>query len=411
MLVRVIAPPVSPLPPAPLPGPPPAARIPAPVAAAAPVRPRFGPAIAILLYAVLRATGVAAAWWFASGPGIPAGQRRGLLRMLSAYDANWYVGIVRYGYDTAIPLKLDGGLATTNLAFFPLFPALIAALDPLLPGGPEVAGVAVSWLAGLAAAGGLYAIGAHLRGRGRGILLAALWAVLPHAFIESMGYTETLFTALAAWSLYAVIRRRWLAAGLLCLLAGLTRPTAAALILVVGLSALIAVTRRRDGWRPWAGGVLAPLGLLGHMAWVGDRLGRPDGYFHVQNDAWKMTYDWGQYTVSTIGTLLSESSPPAMYAVTLTLVVAIGLLVVLVTARVPWQLKLFSAVLLAMSFFGHGYYHSKARLLLPAFPLLLPAAAALARARRPVAVAVLATLTVISTGYGIYLGTVWTFSP
>src|SRR5690606_36045782 len=156
---------------------------------------------------------------------------------------------------------------------FPLYPGLIALLDPVLPGGPQAAGLAISWLAGPAAAWGLFAIGAHLRDRRTGVLLVALWAVLPHAVVQSMLYTETLFTALAAWSLYALLRRRWLTSGALCLAAGLLRPTAGALVLAVGLAALAAVWRRRDGWRPWVAGLIAPLGLLGYLGWVAHRLG------------------------------------------------------------------------------------------------------------------------------------------
>ncbi|GIE85367.1 hypothetical protein [Actinoplanes regularis] len=370
--------------------------------------PRFGvrgawPAIAS--YAVLRVLGVGVVWAFAID------RRRGLPQLLGGYDAGWYAGIVRHGYDTAIPLKPDGGLAMTNLVFFPLFPGLIAAADPVLPGGPGAAGIAISWLAGLAAAWGLYAIGAHLRDRGTGILLAALWAVLPHAFIESMGYTETLFTALAAWSLFAMLRRNWITAGLLCLLAGSTRPTGSALIAVLELTVLTAVVRRRDGWRPWVAGAVAPLGLLGYLAWVGHRVDRADGYLHLQNEAWKMSYDLGQYTVRSAYVLLTEASPLALYVVTLVVAVAFALLILLVTDRVPWQLTVYSALILAMAFFGDSYYNSKARLLIPAFPLLLPIAAALSKARRPATGVVLGLLTLVSAGYGVYLSLVWTCSP
>src|SRR4029453_11972485 len=97
---------------------------------------------------------------------------------------------------------------------------------------------------------------------------------LPHAIVENMAYTEGLFTALAVWSLLAVLRAQWLTAGTLCLLAGLTRPTAVGLIAAVGLAALVAAVGRRDGWRPWAAMALAPLGYVGYLVWVGIRLGR-----------------------------------------------------------------------------------------------------------------------------------------
>jgi Gpi18-like mannosyltransferase len=381
--------------------------VPAPPAAA-PAKPRFSwrtAGLAIALYETLRLTCVAVAWFFAND------QNRDLGKMLGRWDAAWYAGIATRGYDAAIPLKPDGTDATSNMAFFPLYPGLMALVDPILPGGADTAGIVVAWLFGAVAAAGIYAVGSHVRNRATGVLLAGLWAVIPHGFVESMGYTETLFTALASWSLYFVLRRQWIAAGLLCMLAGLSRPTSASIIVVVVLSALVAIVQRRDGWRPWVAGFVAPLGFLGYVAWIGHRLGRADGYVHVQNSAWKMHYDFGGYTVSNVRELLTQPGPLALYVITLVLLVVIALLVLLALDRYPWQLWLFAFVIFSMAFFGGEYYHSKARHIIPAFTLLLPVAAGLAKSRRHTAVVVLAVCTFVSAGYGVYLSLVWTGSP
>ena len=68
---------------------------------------------------------------------------------------------------------------------------------------------AVAVVASLAAAWGLYAVGDHLHDRRTGVLLAVVWGLLPHAIVESMAYTEAIFTALVAWSLLAMLRERW----------------------------------------------------------------------------------------------------------------------------------------------------------------------------------------------------------
>jgi hypothetical protein len=356
-------------------------------------------------YAVLRAVGLLVLWHFA------ADRHRDLWALLGRYDASWYAGIATHGYDAVIPLKPDGTPATTNLAFFPLYPGLTALADRILPGDAAAAGIVVAWLAGLAAAWGLFAIGLHLRNRRTGVVLAVLWAVIPHALVESMGYTETLFTALSAWSLFAVLRRHWLTAGLLCALAGLTRPTGAALIAAVGLAALAAIVRRRDRWRPWLAGLLAPLGFLGYIAWVGHRLGRADGYFHVQKDAWKMSYDNGSYTLSTARSLLCAPSELAFVMCSLVLLVAIALFFALSAHEEAWLLAVYSLVIIAMVVFGDGYFHAKGRLLMPAFPLLLPLATALAAAHRRTLIAAVVALTALSTTYGVYLALFWTHSP
>ncbi|WP_412742367.1 hypothetical protein [Krasilnikovia sp. MM14-A1004] len=334
-----------------------------------------------------------------------------MTELLVDWDTLRYLDIVTRGYDVAIPVRPDGSLGYTNLAFFPLYPALVAIVDPALPGGPDIAAVVVSWSAGLAAAWGLYAIGRDVRDQRTGVMLAGLWAVVPHAVVESMGYAETSFTALAAWSLFAVLRRRWITAGLLCFFAGLARPTAMALAFAVALALLVPLCRGQDGWRPWIASLLAPAGLLGYVAWVGLRLGRIDGYLHVQRDAWHMSYDGGQYTVHILRRLLTHPAELGQYVTTFVLVVALALMVLLVVDTAPWPLVVYAGLVLAIVLGGAGYYHAKARLLLPAFPLLLPVAYALAGARRSVLVVVFIVLAITSTWYGIYLRLVWTHSP
>ena len=58
-----------------------------------------------------------------------------------------------------------------------------------------------------------------------------------------------------------------------------------------------------------------------------------------------------------------------------------------------------------------GYFHAKARFLVPAFPLVVPLAWWLARRPRPVAWLVLAALTAPAAWYGGYQLLVWPRSP
>jgi hypothetical protein len=361
-----------------------------------------GPLAAVLGYAVLRAIGLA----------VLAFEGHHLRHDLLGYDVVWYVGVAEHGYAHALTYAANGAPLPVNLAFFPLYPALIAAVAWVLPIGAQTAAIVVAWTFGLVAAAGLYAVGTAVADRRTGIFLALLWAVLPHALVQSMGYSETLFTALAAWSLWAVLRTRWITAGVLCLLAGLTRPTAAALIAAVGLAALVAVIRDPREWRAWLAGVLSPLGLLGFMAWVGLRLHRLDGYFYVQNKAWHMGFDGGANTVDSVHDVVFGKLQLAFDMTTAVLAVAIVLMLVALGSRIPWPLLVFAGVALVVVFTGADYYWAKARLLMPAFPLLLPVAMALARTRNRVTpVAVVAALTALSAAYGVYLALAWKHSP
>ena len=136
---------------------------------------------------------------------------RSLPRLLGRYDGVWYLGLAANGYDTSITYDADG-LVNTNIAFFPLYPALVRLVSVVgVP--PLYAGVLVAGLAGLAAAWGIYAVGARLHSRQLGIVLAIVWGALPHAVVENMVYTESLFTALCAWAIWAVLSGRWSSPG------------------------------------------------------------------------------------------------------------------------------------------------------------------------------------------------------
>lgn len=362
---------------------------------------------AILGYVAARVFGLLVLWWWATR------EHADVWRLLGQrFDAIWYVGIAQHGYDAAIPLGPNGLPKTTNLAFFPLYPALMRAVATIVPVSLPTAGLIISWVAALVAAWGIFMVGNHLYGRRAGILLTVVWGVLPHSVVESMAYTETLFTALAAWSLYALLRRQWLTAGALCTVAGLSRATALALAAAIGVAAGIAVWRRRDGWRPLVAVAIAPLGFLAYVAWVALRLHRIDGWFYVQSKIWGSSFDGGRYTFRAAGgTLVARDKFLTTYVVTLVLAVAAVLLVLSVLDRQPWPVLAYSAAVFAMTAGGAGYYHSKARLLLPAFTLLLPIAAAAERVRLRNWAAILAVLAASSAWFGGYLALIWPYSP
>ena len=336
-------------------------------------------------------------------------QNLGLVEALTAWDAGWYLQIAERGYDGRLQRLADGRIDYTNLAFFPLYPGLIKGLALAgLP--PETAGLAISLVAGLVAAWGLFAIGAALYDRRVGTMFAILWAVLPHAVVESMVYAEALFTALAAWSLFAVLRRRWVLAGTLCLLAGLTRPTAAALVAAVGLAATVALLRREDGWRPWVCAGLAPVGLLGFFGFVAARLGRADGWFHIQRTAWSSRTDDGSWVLQYFLSTLKPDVLLGDLVVTVLLATGLVLLVVLVLQRAPAPLISYAVAAYALTVTTAAYYFTKGRLLLPAFPLLLPLAVPLARAGRGTLAVVLPALALASGWYGAYLLIQWPYA-
>lgn len=351
-------------------------------------------------YAAVRAVGLLALWVSASAAGKDA------LHLLGGrWDSVWYQRIAENGYGYTVTLP-DGGVHP-DLAFFPLLPALERGLAAVTPLTVQGAGIAVAWVAGLLAAWGIFAVGALLHGRRTGVVLAALWGAYPTAFVQSMAYTETLFTAFAAWSLYAVLRGRWIASGALCVPAGLTRPSAAALIAALALTAAAVLVREwraggrrgllRRNARMLLGVCLAPLGWLAHVVFVAVRQGGALAYFDVQAQ-WGNSIDGGRALAAFIAGLPLPAA--------LGLCAALGLLgwlvVLCVRQRQPLPVLVYGIAVVVVSLIGSGYFGSRPRLMMPAFPLLLPPAVALAGLRTARAGAVAAVLALGSAAYGAW---------
>jgi hypothetical protein len=271
----------------------------------------------------------------------------------------------------------------------------------------------------------IFLIGNLLYRRRTGVILAVLWGCLPHAIVESMAYTESLFTALCAAALYAALRRQWVRAGLFAALAGLCRPTGIAIAAAISLTAVVAAVQAlrsrpsgepwwRPVWRPALGAVLAPAGWLGFVVWVGLRLHRADGYFAVQ-EQWGNQVSKGGYLVRRIRWVFlghrGDHVPVAYVVVTLVVVAYFALFALCVVQRQPLPLLLFTGALLTVLTFGKGVYIARARFLLPAFPLLIPLARVLARTHVRTIAYTLTTAALASAVYGVHLSLIWNGPP
>ncbi|MCP3755332.1 mannosyltransferase family protein [Streptomyces sp. TBY4] len=360
-----------------------------------------GALLALGVYAAVRGGGVlavaVAAWWSGRSP----------LRVLGeSWDSVWYLRIAEHGYGRTQIYPAIGSVQSDS-AFFPLYPALIRCASAVLPGPVTVAALAVAWIAAGAAAVGVYRVGTHLLGARAGVLLVALWAALPHALMLTLAYTEPLLAAFAAWALYALLRGRWGWAAGLAVLAGLTRPTGIAVAAAVTAAAAYEIWRRR-GRAPaavWAAGLAAPAGWASYVLLVGVRRGDPlGGYFAVQS-GWGSRFDFGAGALASARHALGRAHVELATHVTVVLLVAALVLAGLLAAdrRTPLPLLVYTGVLLLMTYGGAGFFESKPRFLLPAFPLLLPVAALMAKARPRTAVVVTVVLAGLSYGYGPYL--------
>ncbi|WP_235875027.1 glycosyltransferase family 39 protein [Saccharopolyspora aridisoli] len=361
-----------------------------------------------VVYLAIRLVGLLVLAW------LSAVNDESLLDNLNAWDGQWYTEIAAHGYGGVNPSMVDGfghRYPETPLAFFPGYPLLIMAIA-LIPGVSTIgAAITASLVCGVVAAYGLARLGERLGGTRRvGLLLVVLFAAAPMSVVLSMAYSEALFCALSIWALIGVVERNWPLAGLCCAAAGLIRPTAAALVGVIGLAAVIAIVQRRDSWRPWLAVLLAPLGVIAYIGWVGLQTGKLNGYFELQARGWSSAFDGGAKTAQFVVEALTEDKSVFETFTVWVVLAAIVLLALCVWHRLPWPLVLFAAAVLVLDLGSDGLMYSKVRLMLPAFPLLIPVAIGLSKRTPATAVTTAVLLVFFGSWLGAYSLTAWDYA-
>jgi hypothetical protein len=141
----------------------------------------------------------------------------------------------------------------------------VSAVAVLLGGDVALSAVLVANAAALLASFTVFALARIRLGPGPALLTVTLVALQPGAVAFSMAYSDSLFLLLACGSLLAGERDRRVLAGLLGLLAALTRLQGGLLVVP-----LLVLCWQRDGHQPrasWLWALLAPLGTLG-VAWL-----------------------------------------------------------------------------------------------------------------------------------------------
>jgi hypothetical protein len=221
----------------------------------------------------------------------------GAFDILTRWDGEWYLGLAAGGYDYDPALGID---YKSNIAFFPVYPALIRVVGNILGGNNVMAGVLISHAAFFTALLLLYRLTEHEFDEGAAQRVVYYIAVFPTAIFFSAVYTESLFLLLTVAAFYALRKERWLLAGVIGAIATLTRVPGILLAIPYGLE-----WARRHGWTlrgivhvgSWRGLLrglrtdwlalapvfLIPLGLLLHMVYLGRTFGDPLIFVHIQS--------------------------------------------------------------------------------------------------------------------------------
>ncbi|MGH2446678.1 MAG: mannosyltransferase family protein [Candidatus Limnocylindria bacterium] len=223
------------------------------------------------------------------------------LEVWDRWDAPHYTDIAVFGYMAHDPGTLSApgyqqvypGDLDLYIVFFPLFPSLVAAVNAVI-GAPVLSAFVVSTAASLFVAPMLYRLVAVDLGHRVGLWSAGLLLVFPTAYFLHIGYTESLFLALAFGSLWLARTDRWWEAGILGGMAALTR--ANGLILVPALMVEAWLQWREHGRLRWSwaaiGLVAAGFGvyLALNLAVYGD----PFAFSEIQSSHWdkELTAPW-----------------------------------------------------------------------------------------------------------------------
>jgi hypothetical protein len=164
---------------------------------------------------------MAGAWWLLRphlplAPAASAGGwlAEGLVGVWERWDAVHYLALATVGYE---------GVSVGDTVFYPLYPLVVRGVARLLGGHVGGAALAISTVAAVTALAGLYRLSERRYGP-----VAAQWAVsvlaaYPTALFLIAPFTEATFLALTVWAFVCAEDERWPLAGVLAVLAALTR--------------------------------------------------------------------------------------------------------------------------------------------------------------------------------------------
>ncbi|TMC62617.1 MAG: hypothetical protein E6J21_05955 [Chloroflexota bacterium] len=207
----------------------------------------------------------------------------GILASWNHWDAANYVRIAQFGYQTPY-----------DVAFFPLFPLLITAFAHILGSWSYLlVGTTISNAALLGALFVIYQLAVEAGGEQVAQRTLLYLCIFPTAFYFFAPYNESLFLLLTASTFLAMRQQRWWLAGLLGLLAALTR--SAGILLVIPYMVELWTTResitasRQNILFRILPILLIPLGTALYAIYCWHISGNPLDFIAVQSH-------WGRHT-------------------------------------------------------------------------------------------------------------------
>lgn len=233
----------------------------------------------VLAYLVARGATVAGA------AAVDGFTHKSLSADLNIWDGQWFIRAAVHGWPSHLPM-VHGHVARNTIAFFPALPLAIRWITDVTTVSPLVVGLVISGVTGLSAVVAVGMLVRHYYDSRHATRATLLFAVFPGTFVFSLVYAEGIVITCLAFGLLALLRRQWLLAGLLGLVATAASPIAMAFVLSCAWCAGREVLRHRI-WRALIAPALAPLGFIAYMAWLSVNTGVFSAWRLTEQGGWK----------------------------------------------------------------------------------------------------------------------------
>jgi len=313
--------------------------------------------------------------------------------VLSRWDASWYFQIITNGYPSDVPA------GASPIAFFPLFPLTVKSFTVTLGTNPLWTATVVNLVLGCAFISLLWWFTADLTDRSVADRTVVLVAFFPGSIALSLAYSEALMLTLAVGCLWALVKRRWLLAGVLAAGATATRPNAIALVVACAAAAAVAIWQRRE-WKALVAPALAPIGLVAFFVYLKVHTGVTSAWFVAQRNGWNEKFDFGlRNGEKIIDTLRDPFADYNVLVAAVGTVLIIGLCVLMVVWWRPPAAVLAYTLTIAALTIGSSTLGGRPRFILTAFPLFI----AVALAVRNTWLSVLVGIGAVATGALVFV--------
>jgi len=230
---------------------------------------------------------------------------------INVWDAGWYRNLAESGY-ALVPDRHESGDAA-NWAFFPLMPMIIRYVSRWLRISLNMAASVVNsifFAIGLAVAGNY--IKKTRGGREKAVLFIVTYLFGIYSCYFSIFYSESLFFLLVISFFHFMKSEKYILMGITGALASATRNVGVMLVFAIAAKYTMDFAESRGrktigsyfgnalkNYKLVLGTALIPLGLFTYMAFLGELMGDPLAFVHIQR-AWGESGGWFRDVLITL---------------------------------------------------------------------------------------------------------------